>query len=43
MHETSLLAFQLAEIMPAIEAFLLCFGVGLVLLAIKIAYQKCAK
>ena len=43
MSETGLLAFQLSEIMPAVEAFLVCFFAGLFLICLRMAYLKCIK
>ena len=43
MSETGLFAFQIGEILPAIEAFLLCFSICLSALLIKVAWQKCRK
>jgi len=43
MSEAGLFAFQIGEILPAIEAFLLCFSIGLGALGIKILWFKFKK
>ncbi len=43
MSETGLVAFQLGEILPALEVFLLCFSVVLGFVALKILWNKCKK
>lgn len=43
MSETGLFEFQIGEILPALEAFLLCFSVGLGAIAIKVLWCKCKK
>ena len=43
MSETGLFAFQIGEILPAIEAFLLCSSIGLGAIAIKVLWCKCRK
>ena len=43
MSETGLTAFQLAEIMPAIEVFVLFLAIGLGAISAKALYCRCKK
>jgi len=43
MNETGLLAFQIGEILPAVEVFLLCFSIGLAAVLLKVVWCKCKK
>ena len=43
MSEMGLLAFQLGEILPAVEVFLLCLSAGLGAIALKVLWKKCKR
>ena len=43
MNEIGLFAFQLEEILPAIEVFVLCLGIGLGAVSIRGLWCKCCR
>ena len=43
MNEIGLYVFQIGEILPAVEVFLLCFSIGLSAIFLKVAWRKCRK